>query len=348
MVFTNTLATSMPKWGALLFEKRSCFLDHLIPICHLFNIPLITNDTSLLALAEHFYPPTQLLYYENPIEQLHNLELIFYGQPYSLFPRGICFPEFFYPHKIRTCCTLHGNSEKYLNDFWLEKLIDEDIVLIYGSLLVDLLKEKGVYHRLKAPILAGNLRYQFYKQHQLFFEKKSAPFLFPKNNKKRILWAPTWDRENQGLFFSLAEQILPQLPHDFHLIIKLHRLMVLSSPKEVEELKNKYSTHKNISILEEMPLIYPLLAETDLFLGDTSSVAYDFLAFNRPIYFFAHEVPLLHSLGRIITPDEIPNLFHIMSEEEDPKFAHARKQRYAYAFAEEVTVESVRREFTKV
>jgi hypothetical protein len=334
----------MMKNGALLVEGRPCFLDHLIPLCHLFDMPLITNNEYMLSLAESLYPPTKIIYRKNPVPTLDKLECVFYAQPYRLFPKGIQFPNFFYPREVRSCCTLHGNSEKYLDDFWLERLVDEDIVLIYGQLLVDLLKKKKVYSKLKTPLICGNVRYQFYKKHQLFFDKKVSTFLPSQGIKKRILWAPSWDPENKKGFFNAARQLLPQLPSEFQLVIKLHPLIEKSFPKEIEDLRRQYREDTDIFILGEMPLVYPLLAQADLFLGDISSVGYDFLTFNRPMYFLGKPGPLLHSLGTVVLPEDLATLFHTMSEEEPSKYREERARWYSYAFSE-VSVEKVKEEF---
>ncbi len=42
--------------------------------------------------------------------------------------------------------------------------------------------------------------------------------------------------------------------------------------------------HKNVVLIEDFPLVYPLLAATDIYLGDVSSIGYDFLMFNRPMF----------------------------------------------------------------
>jgi hypothetical protein len=40
---------------------RTSFLDHLIPLCHLLQIPLYCEDAYVRAAAEIYYPPVELV-----------------------------------------------------------------------------------------------------------------------------------------------------------------------------------------------------------------------------------------------------------------------------------------------
>src|SRR5438105_1920604 len=50
-------------------------------------------------------------------------------------------------------------------------------------------------------------------------------------------------------------------------------------------MPEKTSKH-NLLFITDFPLIYPLLAKTDIYLGDVSSIGYDFLFFQKPMFFF--------------------------------------------------------------
>jgi CDP-glycerol glycerophosphotransferase (TagB/SpsB family) len=48
-------------------------------------------------------------------------------------------------------------------------------------------------------------------------------------------------------------------------------------------------TRTKVRLLEHFPPIYPLLDRTDAYIGDMSSIGYDFLAYERPLFFLTKE-----------------------------------------------------------
>lgn len=305
------------------FSERICFLDHLVPFCHLFDIPLITNNQELLLILENYYPPTKSIYTQDIEKSLEPYSALFYAQPSRLFPYGFDLCNHHLLQKKRSIFTYHGFSEKYTNDFWFERFVDEDLVLIHGSCMKNQLKKKGIWEKLKHPVICGNLRWQFYLKHQSFFEKKIQTIL-PPTSKKKILWVPSWNLGNfssSSLPLSLIEKVISGLPHDFQLLIKLHPLQEIDI-----DWKKKYQEHPSVFFIENFPLIYPLLANADLLLADVSSVAYDFLVFNRPMFFFSTTTaPILHELGRVFNVTDVENLFSSIAEKEPPIY-HKRRQ----------------------
>ena len=70
-------------------------------------------------------------------------------------------------------------------------------------------------------------------------------------------------------------------------------------------------------VLIEFPYIYPLLEFCDIYLGDCSSVGYDFLHLNRPMYFLNphnrdsnHNSCFLHQYGVVIPKRDWAKVFH--------------------------------------
>ncbi|MCE5315950.1 MAG: hypothetical protein LLG04_01125, partial [Parachlamydia sp.] len=93
-------------------------------------------------------------------------------------------------------------------------------------------------------------------------------------------------------------------------------------------------------------LIYPLLAHADLYLGDTSSVGYDYLPFNRPMFFLnkfkkdpaKDPEAYLFRCGVDITPETYGELYKIIERhvpKDQERFSEVRRQVYAYTFGEE-------------
>src|SRR6185436_7753423 len=84
-------------------------------------------------------------------------------------------------------------------------------------------------------------------------------------------------------------------------IIKLHPLLEQKNPEKFYPII-KYADRKNIVVVHDFPAVFPILSRVDLFLGDFSSVGYDFLAFERPMGFvMGDKKSLLHTCGAAIS-----------------------------------------------
>ena len=91
-----------------------------------------------------------------------------------------------------------------------------------------------------------------------------------------ILYAPTFPPK-----YTSAPDLLGSIhklkKHDYNWIIKFHSLMD-------ESIKEKYKKldSNNFRIVDELNIL-PIMAGSDIMITDTSSVAYEFLHFNRPL-----------------------------------------------------------------
>lgn len=300
---------------------RTSFLDHLIPLCHLLQIPLYCEDAYVRAAAEIYYPPVEL------VETLEGASTLFYVEPSkSKFPGK------------RSVCGFHGNSDKNRNSYWIERYADEDVVLVYGDFFLDFFREKGVYERLKKVVRTGNYRYAFFQENASFFSR----WQFGNPQKRRLLYAPTWTfTDKKSTYYSAVfeeiEDVLKEIPREFQVIVKLHPYMHRLYPDQVTALQERFSQQEEVVFLEEIPLIYPLLSQVDFYLGDFSSVGYDFLAFNRPLFFLQ---PQRVAFGRVIEKEERKNLFSILDEKDH--FETQRKRQYHYAFGEALTLRAIK------
>lgn len=268
---------------AILPGPRLSFLDHLIPLCHLWKIPLLCTDEWVYTCAQLFYPSTELILagHEDFQQKLAPYQTFVTVEPCRLHNKAFQFGEFIYRGEAKTIAGFHGNPLKFRTEYWIERYIHEDQVLIYGDYLIEYLKEKGVWDHLKKSLLIGNLRKKFYDAHQLFFKRVAQPHLFASNQRQTLLWAPTWSYPH---FSNPFEEALENIPTDFQVLIKLHPFMYRLYPAETAALKERYTASDQVLFLDEIPLIYPLLAQTDFYVGDSSSIACDFLFFNRPLF----------------------------------------------------------------
>ncbi len=286
-------------------------IDHLVPLCQILEIPLLVTDRWILELIERYYPPMRLIFADpedyNLDPYLDGYDFFLYVDFFRKATGSFHFHDYLCRHKVRSVMSLHGNPDKYWESYWLEKLNEEDIILAYGPQLVELLKKKGI---VKSPIVTGNYRLQFYKQHEPFFDQM-LPF---HKEKKSLLYAPTWSApgpisgywEHYSPFLQVYQRVFEELAPHYQLIVKLHPQLIRLMPDEVARVREEFPT---VYFLNDFPPIYPLLKQVDIYLGDYSSIGYDFLYFDRPLFFLETNVETaLQKYGQRITCSDLPHL----------------------------------------
>ena len=204
-------------------------------------------------------------------------------------------------------------------------------------------------------MITGNYRYRYFKQHRDFYDQVIEKEIRFAKKQPTILYAPTWlDLEESTTFFDAHEAILGKLPSEYNLIVKLHPRLELDDTAQYYHIVGKYESRPNILFLKDFPLVYPLLAHSDIYLGDTSSVGYDFLPFNRPMFFLnkykrdpgIDPEAYLFRCGVDIAPEQYGELYSII-EKPTEDFTEIRQRVYQYAFGEEREPELIRRDIEK-
>jgi len=286
----------MPTAG-LIYGQESHHLDHLAPLCSLLAIPLILTDDMLTAQAKEFYPDLDTLQCESPDQIVKNFDTLIYSTPRVLFEEVFFFAQRMQNKRIKTIWCPHGNSDKGRHSPFMEALKEEELILTYGPRIEEFLKEKGV----NVPTQrVGNYRLAYFEKHKAFYEN-----LFPKK-QNAILYAPTWQDQEKNSSFPDLWPHLHNAPENF--FVKLHPNLYLQFPDEVARLKSE-----GIQFIEDSPSIYPLLAQMDLYIGDLSSIGYDFLSFKKPMILLKDSE--LTKAGRYVPKDEYENIFAICEEE---------------------------------
>lgn len=328
------------------------YTDHLAVICILMDIPLLFLEDPDYQMGMKYYPGlrAELESYQNvnPEYLISNYDVFFMS---DLWDRRT-FHEKYGPfekkhHKIlRNVHCPHGFSDK---GFYLQKCAMEDITLIYGQNMLDQLRHHGVYDKLNAYVITGNYRYTYFKQHRDFYNeifKKEILVHFEKQ-QPLILYAPTWlDLEESTTFFDAHEEIIGNLPDSYNMIIKLHPRLELDDTVTYYRIMGQYEKKKNVLFLKDFSLIFPLLAHTDIYLGDMSSIGYDFLPFNKPMYFLNKQKRdaksdrglFLFKCGTEISPDQYHSLYQTIDKTLDNDAAHftdIRQEVYDYTFGKE-------------
>ncbi len=338
------------KAAGLIYGPQAHYLDHLAPICHLLEIPLIVTEERLQVCAQKFYPrlKVKLLDYIHAPEQIvKNFDLIFYSMPRPLFDEVFFFAQQFMRKKLHTIWCPHGNSDKGRHSVFMEALKEEEAALVYGKRIIDFLIEKGAFNQLKGYVITGNYRDAFYRKEKAFFDS----LINFKPGVRNILYAPTWqDYEKSSSFFAACPILLKELPKNHTLIIKLHPNLVLENEIEVQNLIWKYEGKENIHFLIDFPPVYPILDFVDLYIGDTSSIGYDFLTFNKPMFFLNQNQlgSYLYRCGIVIDPPDYEEIYSIIEKNIELDFSKARKEVYEETFGKEKSLDLVKQEILKL
>jgi hypothetical protein len=340
----------MTRSAGLIWGPRIHYLDHLGPLCSLRGIPLIVTHEAIAAQAHAYYPDLHVICLD-PLTAAESIvsafEVIFCCTPRATFQETFFFAQGLLGKQLQTVWCPHGNSDKGASLFYMEALRDETHALIYGQQMQDFLKEKGAWDQLQESNFTGNFRYEFFKKHRAFYdqilEREILAHLAPA--KTTLLYAPTWkDCEDSCSFFDAIRFLVEGLRPDTNLIVKLHPNLPLQEPHQVDHLIDRFSSMRSVLFLKEFPPVYPLLSLVDAYIGDMSSIGYDFLTFDKPLFLLNQKGRdsaldrglYLFRCGVEITPRDYPRLHDIIEEHLASPSADLktlRQQVYSYAFA---------------
>jgi len=330
------------------------FTDHLAAVCVMMDIPLLFTDVEHFEQARRHYPQlrVELQGWQEftPESLVPRYNTLFVSEMWSQQQVQTRFDTASLPEdeQLRIVHCPHGFSDK---GFWFAECADQDLTLVYGQNMLDLI----AYHRPESEwtryVITGNLRYTYYQQNAEKLDNIVEREVLAQFAKKQptLLYAPTWrDAEDSSSFFTAAQHLLTQLPSHYNLIVKLHPNLEHDNDfmLHVYEVISQHEERPNVLFLTEFPLIYPLLAACSAYIGDHSAVGYDFLAFDRPLFFLNHlqrdivsdRGTYLFRCGEVLAPDQFSQLYQridqALSIEYDP-YSEVRQQVYAYTYAPE-------------
>jgi hypothetical protein len=328
-----------------LHTGSDTYLDHLGVLSILLDIPLVVTNPETFRIAQLFYPQLKC-YLKDPLE----LSLHFLASNYDVivmsghFWTAEMLPLFdlLFHKKMRMIYCPHGNSDK---GYSLKNPPSKDISLVYGDHMLDLLQKTGALEKLSSYVVTGNFRAYFYLKNKGFYDalvQKIIGFRLEKE-KKTLLYAPTWsDKENTSSFFSQCEQIIDSLHSHFNLMIKLHPFLEEQAFAHTHYITEKYKKIDNVVFLSQFPAIYPLLNVCDGYLGDFSSIGYDMLFFEKPMFFFGSNAGSIYNCGQQVPPQA--NIFQFIVDNWEwnkNHFLYSRETIYKYTFGDEQSGEEI-------
>jgi hypothetical protein len=351
--------------AALIYGPDLHHLDHLAPLSCFLKIPLIVTEEHIANLARQYYPGLEVVHtdYLTVAQYLvSHFEIIFYSMPRDLFDEVFFFAQKMSQKRIHTIWCPHGNSDKGQAIYYMEALKKEEAALVYGKQMIEFLKRKHVFDQLKGHVITGNYRYRFYRDHQFFYDQlleRKILRQFPQA-EKTLLYAPTWqDYEYSTSFFDATIPLIEQLPQQHNLIIKLHPNLHLQEEFKIDEMIHKYQDHPRVLFAPDFFPIYPLLQCADFYIGDMSSIGYDFLVFNRPMFFLNQNArssendlgTYLFRCGIEIKPEQYADIHGIIDRYvhfELRDFSEIRKEVYSLAFAAEKPLNQLKEEIEQL
>ncbi len=350
--------------AAHIFGNTFNSLDHLAPLASLLKIPLILTDQEIYAAARKFYPELEIVLHQDYVTLETFLRKNYQGLiscSYQQQQRETILSSLFKQKMLRIWLP-HGNSDKSMEENLFSLLKEEKVALIYGNKMLDAFKQHGVLKKIPHQIVIGNFRLHYFQKHRSFYQKKTKQLLPFKNSKKTLFYAPTWGNEKHNLhILKTLRFLIENLSSRFNFIIKPHPFSLDRMDYEFARLKtsprdsqnnNKY---KDVVFIRDFHAIYPLLDQADLYLGDFSSIGYDFLFFNRPLFFLnygphkqskAANKFLLQSGVEIKKEAEIVD--KILQGLKNDRFSKKRKEIYNYTFNPLSDLKKIKKDLEKL
>ncbi len=336
-------------------QNDRLYSDHLAPLASLLNIPYMVSDNDHADYIRRYYPSVQVLisqeHLSSPKDLFHSYDimiqpLFFQREEFHQMIASVGKP-------VRSIYCPHGYSDKPPID---TSNAHVDMNLVYGDNMIDLYRHHHMSEYKQHIAFVGNYRSLYYQQHTAFYRDLITQEVSPKfsDDRTTILYAPTWkDNQNSSSFFIACETLIDALSSHYNLIIKLHPSLRRDHIDHVLHIVEKYGNKDGILIIDGYWPAYPILDYTDIYIGDISSVGYDFLTFNRPMFFIDKDNNAssndrryaIFSCGTVITPGQLHNILSILTHvlhDDDTCFSVARKQMYHYTFAPITTPEELR------
>lgn len=351
------------KIAGTIYQNFPNYIDHIAPICSLLDIPIVISEKEFDDIIKKFYPDIKVILHENyltyPKFLFSNFNTIISCQFLYSDIRCVSLSNL-HSQNYNFVWIPHGNSDKGRHSKIFKILQNEKTTLVYGQNMLDAFKQQMDDDKIMHKFIIGNYRKHYHLKHKSFYNSLIKEEITKKLSKgrKTILYAPTWeDYENNGSYQDVISTLLETLPEDFNLIVKPHHNTYLKYATKMLLFHAMYEDHPNILFLKDFPTIYPLLDFIDIYLGDMSSIGYDFLTFNKPMFFLNRNSKekkdpslFLFKTGFEIKPKDFSRIYEIISNniQNDNRFEKVRKKIESYTFGDVPDFIKLKKELQKI
>ncbi|MEH7075094.1 CDP-glycerol glycerophosphotransferase family protein [Neobacillus drentensis] len=172
-------------------------------------------------------------------------------------------------------------------------------------MFLDSYKLKGIYNGEILEVGYPRIDLTYHTNAELFKQYLSKIGVKVDQNKKTILYAPTWkgtnvSRAKNDMFQIIADTTYLQnkIGEDYQILIKVHPFLYAEA--------RKFTEIKDI-LIPDFVDTNELLSIVDLLITDYSSIFFDYLVTNNPILFYVWDYDDYNeSRGRYLADDELP------------------------------------------
>lgn len=352
--------TDLPRIDVLAVAWQAHHVEHLAPWCGILGAPLIVDDRPAATAAARLYP--DLAWSALADSDAKSRFDDFASRVRALAPRILLCPDLFErrhlrelfggPDAPRVVYVPHGFSEKRQD--WARETAYQDVAVLYGEHARDQLAELGAAGILERAVVSGNLRASWHRLHARHFRAQLGDLARLPPAERTILYAPTWtDAIGSSSFFDAFAAFVRNLPSGWRLVAKLHPR--LERHAEVVDTLAALASGRDVHLVRRSPLTFPYLELADAYVGDMSALAYDFLAFGRPMFFTnptagssVDAAPSrLFACGTVIPPDRYGELASIVDRAwpaDDERYGAARIALDRYTHAPERSFDDLARD----
>lgn len=184
----------------------------------------------------------------------------------------------------------HGPNDKKYN--YVREVMEYDLFLIPGNDAYERYRKKGLLKR-KTGVMIGYPKLDMVFRGELKQDEELKKIdLDPKN--KTVLYAPTWhDMAMNSSWNKFRNAFVKNIPQNLNLLVKPHPNIVRDRPEEMREFRERLLALPNTRLFETTPDTVPLMAASDLLIGDVSGITREYLAFRRPFVFLSNKPKIL-------------------------------------------------------
>ncbi len=193
---------------------------------------------------------------------------------------------------IKHVQVFHGPNDKKYN--YIKEVLEYDLFFIPGYDAYERYKKQDLLKRgtgtlIGYPKLDRVFRGELDRDYELI-----KMGLDP--SKKTILYAPTWhDRALNSSWKSFRNVFVVNIPANLNVIVKPHPNISRYMEKQLNEFRKRLLCSPNTRLFENSSDTVPLMAASDLLIGDVSGITREYLAFKRPFVFLSNKPRLLWS-----------------------------------------------------